>query len=100
MKKSKTLYLLLGAIFLLANELHAQVGYYDAPYTRYEANVGTLTSATISAKSYNQGALQSEASEQVCVDMSASGAAVSWNVTAAGDGLVVRYSVPDGQSGV
>jgi hypothetical protein len=100
MKKSKTLYLLFGAIFLLANELCAQVGYYDAPYTRYEANVGALTNATVSTKSYNQGALQSEASEQVCVDMSANGAAVSWNVTAAGDGLVVRYSVPDGQSGV
>ena len=97
MKKIKTLYLL-SVIALLSTDLLAQVGYYDAPYTRYEANVGTLTNATISPKSYNQGALQSEASEQVCVDMSANGAAVSWNVTAAGDGLVVRYSVPDGAS--
>lgn len=89
----------MGILSILTFELHAQVGYFDAPYTRYEANLGTLTNATISSKSFNQGALQSEASEQVCVDLSANAAAVQWTVTAAGDGLVVRYSVPDGQSG-
>jgi hypothetical protein len=99
MKTSKVIYLLMGILSIVTFELRAQVGYFDAPYTRYEADLGTLTSATISSKSYNQGALQSEASEQVCVDMSASNAAVQWTVSAAGDGLVVRYSVPDGQSG-
>lgn len=99
MKLSKVLYLIMGFLSVLTFELQAQVGYYDAPYTRYEADLGTLTNATVSTKSFNQGALQSEASEQVCVDLSANAASVQWTVTAAGDGLVVRYSVPDGQSG-
>jgi hypothetical protein len=99
MKKSKVLYLFVFAIIALTTELYAQVGYFDAPYTRYEADLGTLTNATISSKSYNQALLQSEASEQICVDLSANAAAVQWTVSAAGDGLVVRYSVPDGQSG-
>ncbi|MEI7501749.1 MAG: right-handed parallel beta-helix repeat-containing protein [Paludibacter sp.] len=77
----------------------AQRGYNDAPYKRYEANLATLTSATITAKSFKQSDLQSEASDQICVTMTATNAACEWTVTEAADGLVVRYSVPDGQSG-
>lgn len=83
----------------LMNNLMAQRGYYDAPYTRYEADKGTLSNASATSQSYKQSDLQSEASEQVCVNMSSGNASVEWTVNAAGDGLVVRYSVPDGQSG-
>ena len=88
------------AILFFTNNLNAQTGYYDAPYIRYEADRGTLANATVTTKSYIQSALQSEASGQVCVNLSAAGASVAWTVSAEGDGLVVRYSVPDGQSGV
>jgi len=77
----------------------AQRGYYDAPYKRYEAETGTLTNASATPKSYKQSDLQSEASDQVCVNMTAANAAVEWTLSEAADGLVVRYSVPDGQSG-
>lgn len=77
----------------------SQRGYFDAPYKRYEANVGTLSSATVLPKSYNQSDLQSEASEQICVNLFNTNASVEWTLTEAADGLVVRYSVPDGQSG-
>jgi len=104
MKKNKILNLIFGTILFLANDLNAQIGYYDVPYVRYEADLGILTNATIIAKSnaqaYAQTNLQSEASDQVCVNLSSAGASVEWTVSAAGDGLVVRYSVPDGQSGV
>lgn len=96
----KSLNLIFGIILFSVTNLSAQVGYYDAPYTRYEADQGTLVNASATTRSYNQGDLQSEASEQVCVNLSNSGASVQWTATAAGDGLVVRYSVPDGQSGV
>lgn len=85
--------------FLLTSNLYAQRGYYDAAYKRYEANVGQLSNgAATTSKSYIQGDLQSEATDQVCVNMSAANATVQWTLTEAADGLVIRYSVPDGQS--
>ncbi len=95
----RDLALTLAIVLILANVSNAQRGYYDAPYTRYEADLGNLTNASVTPRSYNQADLQSEASDQVCVDMSNSGAEVEWTVITAGDGLVVRYSVPDGESG-
>ena len=85
-------------LFLTSN-LIAQRGYYDAAYVRYEANEGSLSSANATSRSYKQSDLQSEASGQICVNMSNNNASVEWTVSKTGDGLVVRYSVPDGQSG-
>ncbi|MFN3404257.1 MAG: sugar-binding protein [Cytophagaceae bacterium] len=77
----------------------AQRGYFNAPYTRYEANQGTLTNSSITSRSYAQPDLQSEASGQVCVSMTNAGSAVEWTINNEADGLVVRYSVPDGETG-
>jgi hypothetical protein len=98
MKKNIVLNLIILALSIMANHLYAQIGYYDAPYTRYEADLGSLSNASIYPKSYTQSLLQSEASDQICVNLSNAGASVSWTVSADGDGLVVRYSVPDGQT--
>jgi hypothetical protein len=87
-------------VALCVSNLNAQIGYHNAPYTRYEANVGTLTNGAASTtKSYNQADLQSEASEQICVNLPNTGSSIQWTLTSEGDGLVVRYSVPDGQTG-
>ncbi|WP_276380217.1 Ig-like domain-containing protein [Flavobacterium sp. H4147] len=87
-------------LILFTSNLQAQRGYYDAPYKRYEANLGQLSNgASTTSKSYVQSELQSEASDQQCVNMSATNATVQWTLTEAADGLVIRYSVPDGQSG-
>jgi uncharacterized protein YjdB len=84
---------------LISSNLHAQRGYYDAPYKRYEANTGQLSNgASVTSKSYVQADLQSEASDQQCVNLSATNATVQWTLTEAADGLVIRYSVPDGQT--
>jgi hypothetical protein len=99
MKRFKVLNLIVCTVIFLTNNLSAQIGYYDAPYTRYEADLGTLNNATVIPKSYKQTDLQCEASDQTCVSLTSAGASVAWTVSAAGDGLVVRYSVPDGQSG-
>ncbi|MFT3682604.1 MAG: glycosyl hydrolase family 28-related protein [Ferruginibacter sp.] len=91
------------ATLLLTGNLpsFAQRGYYDAPYKRYEADAGTLSGgATVTAKSFSQPDLQSEASDQVCISMTTANAAVEWPLTEAADGLVIRYSVPDGTTGV
>ena len=101
MRKFKILNLAVFAALIFSKDLNAQDqrGYYDAPYIRYEADQGTLSNATVAMMSFSQKDLQSEASEQVCVDLSAKDASVEWKVKKEADGLVVRFSVPDEQSG-
>ena len=99
MRNLKTLSL--AILSVLAGGLSAQEerGYFDAPYIRYEADQGSLTNASIAMMSFDQKDLQSEASEQVCVDLSQKDAAVEWKLKKEADGLVLRFSVPDEKSG-
>ncbi|WP_055092677.1 Ig-like domain-containing protein [Flavobacterium aquidurense] len=98
-KRGKYCLLIWMFFILLTPNLQAQRGYYDAPYKRYEANLGQLSNgSTVTPKSYVQADLQSEASDQQCVNMSATNATVQWTLNEAADGLVIRYSVPDGQT--
>ncbi|OMQ13010.1 Ig-like domain-containing protein [[Flexibacter] sp. ATCC 35103] len=98
-KRGKYCLLMWMFFVLLTSNLQAQRGYYDAPYKRYEANLGQLSNgSSITPKSYVQADLQSEASDQQCVNMSAANATVQWTLNEAADGLVIRYSVPDGQT--
>ena len=101
MKTVKSVSLIIFSLLFSATLSRAQEqrGYYDAPYTRYEADQGTLTNASVPTMSFSQKDLQSEASEQVCVNLSGKDASVEWKVKKEGDGLVVRYSVPDEKSG-
>ncbi len=95
-------FLLIG-FFLTGNSVitFAQRGYYDAPYKRYEADLGALSNgAFIMPKSYAQTDLQSEASDQLCADMTATNASVEWTVTEAADGLVIRYCIPKGETDI
>jgi hypothetical protein len=99
MKKAKILSGIFCAILFLTNGFLSaqsdQRGYYDAPYVRYEADKGTLSKAKATAMSFSQTELQSEASEQICVDLTKKKSSVEWKIKEGGDGLVVRFSVPD-----
>jgi hypothetical protein len=89
-----SLFLILSTI----NSLSAQRGFFDAPYKRYEADKAILgNGAFAKEKSYAQVDLQSEASEQVCVDMTNTNASIEFNLSETADGMVIRYSVPDGE---
>lgn len=82
-------------------DLSAQRGYFDAPYKRYEADKAILgNGAFAKEKSYAQADLQSEASEQICVDMTDADASIEFIFSEAADGMVIRYSVPDGEDAV
>jgi len=101
MRTFKIRSLIIFAVLFLAKGLvyaQDQRGYYDAPYIRYEADQGVLTDATITMMSFAQKDLQSEATEQVCVDMTTKGASIEWKLKKEADGLVVRFSVPDEDS--
>jgi len=86
-------------LLCLTSLLLAQRGYYDAPYTRYEADEALLgQGAVVLPRSHAQSDLQSEASGQVCVELSGDSAHIEFAFSEAADGLVIRYSVPDGDS--
>jgi len=86
-------------LFVSIPNLHAQRGFFDAPYTRYEADLATLSNgAVVTTKSYKQSDLQSEASDQICVNMPSVNATIAFTITTAADGLVIRYSVPMGST--
>jgi hypothetical protein len=98
-KRTKINLIILLLIGVSAFNLHAQRGYYDAPYKRYEADLGILSNGAVATpKSYIQSNLQSEASDQKCVGMTSANATIDWTLSETADGLVIRYSVPDGQT--
>lgn len=97
---TKLVYLLF--LFLLISTISiAQRGYYDAPYKRYEADSGILFNGAVkTSKSYAQLNIQSEASNQVCVNMNSANATVKFAIKEEADGLVIRYSVPDSTNAI
>jgi hypothetical protein len=96
-----TLILILIIISSCVNLLHAQRGYFDAPYTRYEADQAVLSKgATATSKSYSQAEVQSEASDQVCVNMDSTEATIAFEFLSPANGMVIRYCVPDSQIAV
>ena len=77
-----------------------QRGYYNRPYERYEAEPGYCeTNGTFLAASDDQADLQSEASHQQAVQLINGNSYVRWKVNKAGDGLTIRFSLPDNASG-
>ena len=100
MEKLPTIYSVAFLLLLTVFTTKAQRGYYDAPYLRYEADSAALINASVTSSSFAQTDLQSEASDQVCVDLTMVGASVEWEVKKAANGLVLRYSVPDKESAV
>ena len=88
-------------VFTAVQSLSAQRGYFDAPYKRYEADLAVLSNGAIAtSKSFSQIDLQSEASDQICVDMTNANATIEFSFSEAADGMVIRFSVPDGESAV
>ncbi|MCM1035282.1 MAG: DUF6383 domain-containing protein [Paludibacter sp.] len=77
-----------------------QRGYYNRPYQRYEAEPGCcLTNGTFLSASDNQRDVQSEASNQQALTLAMQDDQVSWILDKGGDGLTVRFSLPDATDG-
>ena len=75
-------------------------GSYEMPYTRYEANASSLGGgATLLGPTFDQKKVASEATDQVCASLNSQSSFVKWNLSKAGQGLVLRFSIPDGQRG-
>ncbi len=78
----------------------ADRGYYDAPYVRYEAGANSLGGgAELLTFSMNQADLQFEATDREAVKLNSTGQFVEWTSSNAGQGMVIRFSMPDAPGG-
>jgi len=70
------------------------------PYTRYEADVGTLNNAQIlQTTNFDISTTASEASQQKYVNLPSAGSSVEFTVGTAGNGVTMRYTMPDSADG-
>ncbi|MDR2498107.1 MAG: hypothetical protein LBD28_01560 [Tannerellaceae bacterium] len=77
-----------------------QRGYFDRPYKRYEAEPQKCASnGLFLSPTYAQTEIQSEASNNVAVQLRQKGEYVEWKNDEAADGLTLRFSIPDNAEG-
>ncbi len=70
------------------------------PYVRYEADLGSFGNGAVKlGPSFDQKLVQSEATDRTCVSLNSNGSYVQWTLTQAGQGLVLRFSLPDAAGG-
>jgi len=75
-------------------------GYTSRPYLRYEAEPGKCQSnGTFLNSTYDQRELQSEASNQIAVNLTSRNSYVQWVNDSPADGLTIRFSLPDSSDG-
>ena len=77
-----------------------QRGYYTRPYERYEAEADwCMTNGEFLPASDDQRLLQSEASHQQALQLINPNDYVAWRINTPGDGLTIRFSLPDNEIG-
>lgn len=70
------------------------------PYTRYEADVGALNNAQVlQTTNFDISTTASEASQQKFVNLPSAGSSVEFTVSTAGNGVTLRYTMPDSSDG-
>ena len=77
-------------------------GYIARPYLRYEAEEGKSRkggNATYLPKTFDQRAVQSEASNQQAIQLNNVGDYVEWTNSEVADGMTIRFSIPDNAAG-
>jgi len=75
-------------------------GYYDRPYKRYEAEPGKCTGTGVFLSPVSvQTELQSEASNAIATQLIEKDSYVQWTNNETADGMVIRFSIPDGKTG-
>ena len=78
-----------------------QRGYYNRPYERYEAEPAYCsTTGSFLEATDDQRELQSEATHQQAVQLVKPNDYVAWCVNNPGDGVTIRFSLPDSHDGL
>ena len=106
----KTIFLFISLFLLCVSNLLSQSvsfpddaknrGYYDRPYKRYEAEPGKcLSNGLFLSPTSVQTELQSESSNAVATQLIEKDSYIQWRNDEAADGMVIRFSIPDGKDG-
>ena len=75
-------------------------GYYDRPYKRYEAEPGKcISNGLFLSPTSVQTEIQNEASNAVATQLIEKESYIQWKNDEAADGIVIRFSIPDGKNG-
>lgn len=76
-------------------------GAYQMPYTRYEADVAarSTNAQVIQTTNFDIQSTAAEASQQKYINLPAQNSWVEWTVTTPGDGVTMRYTMPDSSDG-
>lgn len=71
------------------------------PYTRYDTEKASLAGGAVIAKSdsYSNSSIATQASNQSYARLPKSGASVEWTMETSGDGVTVRFTMPDSSDG-
>lgn len=77
----------------------SQYGATNMPYTRYEADAGTLENGAVVEDKPEQNDTVDFSSERKYVSLPTDGAQVSVTVQEPANAMTMRYTVPDGQTG-
>jgi hypothetical protein len=76
-------------------------GYFNRPYKRYEAEPEKCqTNGEFLEANFNQKTIQSEASNQMAIELYFQNSYVEWVNDEAADGMTIRFSLPDGETGL
>ncbi|MBR6310260.1 MAG: right-handed parallel beta-helix repeat-containing protein [Paludibacteraceae bacterium] len=99
---------ILMSVLLAAGSLYAQAdktyqaednrqrGYYNRPWLRYEAETGKCqTNATVLPASTANANIQSEATNQVAVNLVNQGDYIQWTCEQEANAVTIRFSLPD-----
>src|SRR5690348_5289026 len=70
----------------------------DIPWTTYEAEE-MKTTGTVLGPKYAPFLVETESSQQKCVKLTAAGEYVEFTAQSAANAMVVRYSLPDSETG-
>ena len=76
-------------------------GAHDMPYTRYDSEVAKPGNGAESrqASQFDQSQIASEASNQHYINLPSAGSFVEWKVATTGDGVTLRFTLPDSANG-
>ena len=71
------------------------------PYTRYDTEKASLAGGAVIAKSdsYSNSSIATQASNQSYARLPKSGASVEWTMETSGDGVTMRFTMPDSSDG-
>lgn len=72
------------------------------PYTRYDSTVATVGggASLVSSKDFSKDNLASQASEQSYINLPSNGSYAEWTMSTTGDGITMRYTLPDTDDGM